>query len=121
MTLSIWVGLFGVLAGALGSAWLRDRFGEPERYWLVGLAAAAPAWIIALTVLLGGLSGEDPDKGMKALLAAATASGLLGVIATEFCVRWLKARPATVPGAVYWFLGAAALLPSWGFMLWRVP
>ncbi len=120
MTLSIWIGVIGVLAGALASACLRDRLGKPERYWMVGLAATAPAWIIALMVLLGGLSGENPDKGMKALLALSTASGLLGVIVTEFCVRRLKARPATVPGAVYWFLGAVALLPSWGFMLWRV-
>lgn len=121
MTLSIWVGVFGVLAGALASACLRHRLDKPERYWLVGLAAAAPAWIIALTVLLGGLSGENPDKSMKALLALSTASGLLGVIVTEFCVRWIKARPAAAPGVVYWFLGTAALLPSWGFMLWRVP
>ena len=121
VTLSIWVGIFGVLAGALASGCFRDRLGKPERYWLVGLAATAPAWIIALTVLLGGLSGENPDKGMKALLALSTAGGLLGVIATEFCVRWLKARPAEAPGAVYWLLGTAALMPSWGFMLWRVP
>lgn len=121
VTLSIWVGLFGVLAGALASACLRDRLGKPERYWLVGLAAAAPAWIIALMVLLGGISGENPDKGMKALLALSTAGGLLGVIVTEFCVRWLKARPATAPAAVYWFLGTVALMPSWGFILWRVP
>jgi len=121
LTLSVWVGVFGVLAGALVSACFRDRLGKPERCWLAGLAAAAPAWIIALTVLLGGISGENPDKGMKALLALSTASGLLGVIVTEFCVRWLKARPATAPGAVYWFLGAVALAPSWGFMLWRVP
>ncbi len=120
MTLSIWVGIIGVLAGALASACLRDRLGKPERYWLVGLAAAAPAWILALLVLLGGLSGENPDKGMKALLALSTASGLLGVIATEFCVRWLKARPAAVPATVYWFLGTVALMPSWGFILWRV-
>lgn len=120
MSLSIWVGLIGVLAGALVSACLRDRLGKPERYWMVGLAAAAPAWIIALTVLLGGLSGENPDKGMKALLAASTASGLLGVIVSEFCVRWLKTRPAAAPGAVYWFLGTVALMPSWGFLLWKV-
>ncbi len=119
--LSIWVGIFGVLAGALVAARLGDRSGGPERYWLTGLAAVAPAWIIALTVLLGGLSGENPDKSMKALLAASTASGLLGVIATEFCVRWVKARPAAAPGALYWFLGVVALLPSWGFMLWRLP
>lgn len=121
MTLSIWVGVFGVLAGALVSGCFRDRLRKPERYWLVGLAAAAPAWIIALTVLLGGLSGENPDKSMKALLALSTAGGLLGVIVTEFCVRWIKARTVAAPGVAYWFLGTAALLPSWGFMLWRVP
>ena len=121
MTLSIWVGVFGVLSGALVSGCFRDRLRKPERYWLVGLAAASPAWIIALTVLLGGLSGENPDKGMKALLALSTAGGLLGVIVTEFCVRWIKARTVAAPGVAYWFLGTAALLPSWGFMLWRVP
>lgn len=121
MTLSIWVGVIGIVGGALATACLRDRLGKPERYWLVGLAATAPAWIIALMVLLGGISGENPDKGMKALLALSTAGGLLGVIVTEFCVRWLKARPAAAPAAVYWFLGTVALMPSWGFILWRVP
>ena len=107
VTLSIWIGIVGVLAGALATACFRDRLGKPERYWLVGLAAT-------------GISGENPDKGMKALLALSTAGGLLGVIVTEFCVRWLKARPAAAPAAVYWFLGTVALMPSWGFILWRV-
>ena len=120
MTLSIWVGLLGVLAGALVSGCFRDRLGRPERYWLVGLAATAPAWIIALTALLEGLSGENPDKSLKAFLAASSAAGLLGVIATEFCVRWLKAQAAEAPAVLYWFLGTAALLPSWGLILWRV-
>ncbi len=120
MTLSIWIGIIGIAVGALATACFRDRLGKPERYWLVGLAATAPAWIVALMVLLGGISGENPDKGMKALLALSTAGGLLGVIVTEFCVRWLKARPAAAPAAVYWFLGTVALMPSWGFILWRV-
>ena len=120
MTLSIWVGVFGVLAGALVSGCFRDRLGRPERYWLVGLAAAAPAWIIALTALLDGLSGDNPDKTLKAFLVAASSAGLLGVIATEFCVRWLKTQAATAPGVLYWFLGTVALLPSWGLILWRV-
>lgn len=120
MTLSIWIGIFGVLTGALVSGCFRGRLGKPERYWLVGLAATAPAWIIALTLLLGGLSGDNPDKSLKAFLALSTAGGLLGVIATEFCVRWLKRQAATVPGVLYWFLGTVALLPSWGVILWRV-
>ena len=120
MTLSIWVGVFGVLAGALVSACFRERLGRPERYWLVGLAAAAPAWIIALITLLDGLSGDDPDKTLKAFLVASSAAGLLGVIATEFCVRWLKAQTAEGPAVLYWFLGTVALLPSWGLILWRV-
>ena len=121
MTLSIWVGVFGVLAGALVSGCFRDRLRKPERYWLVGLAAAAPAWIIALTVLLGGLSGENPDKGMKALSRALDRRRPSGRHRHEFCVRWIKARTVAAPGVAYWFLGTAALLPSWGFMLWRVP
>ena len=120
MTLSIWVGIFGVLAGALISWCFRGRLGKPERYWLVALAATAPAWIIALTALLDGLSGDHPDKTLKAFLVASTAGGLLGVIATEFCVRWLKAQTAVAPAVVYWFLGTVALLPSWGLLLWRV-
>ncbi len=119
MTLSIWLGVLGVLAGALAAACFRGRLRKPERYWFVGLAATGPAWIIALMVLLGGISGENPDKGMKALLALSTAGGLIGVIATEFCVRWIKAQTATAPPVVYWFLGTVALLPSWGFLLWK--
>ena len=32
----------------------------------------------------------------------------------------LKAAAAAAP-RVYWFLGTVALMPSWGFILWRVP
>ncbi len=120
MTLSIWVGVFGVLAGVLVSWRFRDRLRKPERYWLVGLAATAPAWIIALTALLDGLSGDPPDKTLRAFLAASSAGGLLGVIATEFCVRWLKAQTTKAPALLYWFLGTVALVPSWGLILWRV-
>ena len=76
----------------------------------------APAWVIALTVLLGGLSGEDPDKSLKAVLAASSACALLGVIVTEFCARRLGLRSPVL----HWLLGAAALMPSWGVILWRV-
>ena len=116
VTFSIWAGVSGVLAGALALTCFRGRLGNPERYWLVGLLAVAPAWVIALTVLLGGLSGEDPDKSLKAFLAASSACALLGVIVTEFCVRRLELRSPVL----HWLLGAAALMPSWGIILWRV-
>ena len=51
------------------------------------------------------MSGDNPDKTLKAFLVAASSAGLLGVIATEFCVRWLKTQAATAPGVLYWFLG----------------
>lgn len=116
VTFSIWAGVSGVLAGALALTYFRGRLGSPERYWLVGVAAVAPAWVIALTVLLGGLSGEDPDKTLKAFLAASSACALLGVIVTEFCARRLQLRSPVL----HWLLGAAALMPSWGLILWRV-
>ncbi len=120
MTLSIWVGLFGVLVGAAAAVYFRDRLVKPEFLWMVGLAAMAPAWLIALTGLLDGLSGVNPDKGLKAFLALSSAAALIGVIATEFCVRWLKTRATWAPRLVYWLLGIVALLPSWGLLLWRV-
>ncbi len=120
MSLSIWVGVIGVCASALLSGWFRGRLRKAERYWLVGLAATVPAWIILLMVLLGELSAEHSEKGMKAVLAGGTAAGLLGVIATEFCVRRLKGCLAQVSGAFYWLLGTLALVPSWTFMLWRM-
>ena len=120
MTLSIWVGLFGIVTGAGATVFFRDRLRRPEFLWLVGLAAMAPAWLIALTGLLDGLSGDDPDKGLKALLALSSAAALIGVIATEFCVRWLKARVSRAPRALYWLLGTVALAPSWGLILWTV-
>ena len=120
VTLSIWVGILGVLVAAVAAVYFRERLGRPEFLWMVGLAAMGPAWLIALTGLLDGLSGENPDKGLKAFLALSSAAALIGVIATELCERWLKARAAWAPRVLYWLLGSVALLPSWCLLLWRV-
>ena len=87
----------------------------PERHWFLGMGAIAPAWLVGFLVFLTGLAAAD--KGVRVYLAGAAATALLGVIATEYCVRYLKARAGGAHPVVFWLLGLLALAPSWLVLL----
>ena len=123
---SVAVGLIGVLG-----TWivLRIRFCHaaaaprpPEVYWLLGLAALLPAWLIAVLGLLGRLTGRFPEKPLEAWWILSSSAAILGVILTDGVVRkWREATNASPP-ARYWLLGMGAFAPAWGIavlgLLW---
>lgn len=116
ITWSVVAGALGICGTAaflarLGSRWAHQ---SPERYWLLGMAALFPAWLIAFLAVLGQSPAQEPEKP---LFIFSSSLPLLGVIVTDAVVRhWRKSgrdrRPIT-----YWLLGMAAFLPGWGISL----
>jgi hypothetical protein len=107
-------------AGICGTAALLARLSSrhpsnrPERYWLLGMAALVPAWLIAF---LGGLEPPGGAPPNKPLFIISSALPLLGIIVTDAILRHWRAR-RRAPGPLgSWFLGIAAILPGWGITL----
>jgi hypothetical protein len=128
VALSILLALVGVVASRLGLA--RLTAGAPARdphvYWGVGLAALAPAWLIAFVALLPSEAGVRPQLVSSASWLLSGAAALIGAIVTEARARESgpPRRPATHSrppdpasqrrAATHpWRLGALALVPGW--------
>jgi hypothetical protein len=114
VALSILLALVGVVASRLGLA--RLTAGAPARaphvYWGVGLAAFAPAWLIAFVTLLPSEAGVRPQLVSSASWLLSGAAALIGAIVTEACARE-SGPPGRAAATRPWRLGALALLPSW--------
>jgi len=115
VTVSMGLAAFGVVLSGLVILLFGNKLGSPERHWFLGMGAIAPAWLVSLLVFLTGLAAAE--KGVRVYLAGASAAVLLGVIGTEYCVRYLKSRPGTPHPVVFWLLGMIALAPSWLILL----
>ena len=116
---SILAGLLGVLATGVAMAFLSRHDSSRPRtiYWLLGMAALLPAWLIAFLDLLGRSSGPRPEKASSAAWILSSSAALLGVILTDVTLRRLR-ESGRDPGAVTcWLLGVLALLPGWGIAL----
>jgi hypothetical protein len=91
-----------------GSHW------SPERFWLLGMGALAPAWLIAFLGLTGEPGGPPPNKPF---FIVASALPLLGVIVTDAILRRLRATGRGLPPFRSWLLGVTAILPAWAVAL----
>jgi hypothetical protein len=109
------LAILGVVLSGLVMAVYGYRFGSPERYWFLGIAAITPAWLVSLLGFLTGLAAAE--KSMRLYLVGASAAALLGVIGTEYCVRHSRSSSAAWHPLIYWALGIASLVPSWGVLL----
>lgn len=116
MAWSAALGLLGVAASGLAVARLRrqeDRWG-PLAYWLLGLAALFPAWLVVFVALLGSAS---PLPGASRVWILSSAAALLGVIATDAATRRLHESDRARSPVTYWLLGVVAFVPAWAFAL----
>lgn len=113
--MSVGLAILGVVSSVLVMAVYGSRFGSPERYWFLGIAAMAPAWLVSLLEFLTGLAAAE--KSLRLYLVGASAAALLGVIGTEYCVRYFRSSSAGWHPLIYWALGMASLVPSWGILL----
>jgi surface polysaccharide O-acyltransferase-like enzyme len=116
---SIVLGVLGLFATGVVLQYLSRQVSNwrPRHYWLLGLMALLPAWLIAFLGLLPSSVGpERSPLPRSALLCSVTA--LFGVIFTEMAVRQLDKRGYSFCSFIYWLLGVAGLVPAWVLALW---
>ena len=100
----------GALVARTKSRW--PHWG-PERFWLLGMGALGPAWLIAFLGLLGPSATSVP----RGVVIGSSAVPLVGVIVTDAVVRRLQQSGRNYPPVTYWLIGVAAILPGWGMAL----
>jgi len=118
----MWSFVTGIL-GMLGTAFMLARLSRrvshwaPVRYWLLGLAALVPAWLIAFVGLLGSFTGGRPESALSASWILSASAALLGIIVTDAEVKRLDESGRPHGPLRYWLLGIAAVAPAWGIAL----
>lgn len=95
---------------------LRKPRWNPERYWLFGMAALFPAWLVAFLGFLTLTAGALP----KSAFIGSSALPLVGAIITDAVVRRLRESGRDHQPMTYWLLGVTALVPGWIFVLLSV-
>jgi hypothetical protein len=123
ITWSVIVGVLGI--GGTG-LWMlspsRQRAQwQPQWFWLLGLAALLPAWLLAFLGLLESPSGMGVVEG--ALPPAAlfsSGAGLLGVVATDAAVRRRLVLGRDFHPVLAWLFGIASLVPAWAIALFAL-
>ncbi|MFQ5851022.1 MAG: hypothetical protein ACE5JU_10600 [Candidatus Binatia bacterium] len=117
--LSIVLGVLGLFATGGAVSYLSRRLscGRPQHYWLLGLAALFPAWLVAFLALIPSPSEQGSRASLPPSVIFSSGAGLLGVIFTESVVRKLDKAGYSSPTG-YWLLGLLALVPAWLMALW---
>ncbi len=116
---SLVAGLVGVLGTWVGLIRLK-RSGSrrpAEVYWLLGLGAMFPAWLIAFLGLLGRIAGRFPERSLAAWWILSSAAAVLSVILADAAVRRLRASGEAHRPATYWLVGVATFCPAWAIAL----
>ena len=119
ITWSLLAGILGVLGTWLGTVLLTRRQSTrwQEIYWLLGIAAFLPAWLIAFLDLLGRSSGPRPEKALIASWILSSSAALLGVILTDGALKRLRESGRDPRPMTCWLFGVVVLLPGWGIAL----
>jgi len=118
ITLSIVLGVLGLAAtGAVIpylSTWAPNW--GPRHYWLLGLAALFPGWLIAFVGLLPSSVGPEYNPLPRSALLSSVVA-LLGVVFSDTAVRRLDKSGYFLSRFTYWLFGVAGLLPAWAIAL----
>jgi len=116
---SVVAGVLGVLGTCAGMTWFARRQSPrgPIFYWVLGLAALLPGWLIAFVGLLGSSTGERPEPSLELPFILSSSAALLGVILTDAALGRLRGSGREHRPVTYWLLGVAALAPAWGIAL----
>src|SRR5262245_56204280 len=92
ITWSLWTGLLGVCGSGAGMVLFgrrRSRESPSMEYWLLGLTALLPAWVIAFWGLLGSSVGRTEVSSAVSWISSSSA-GFFGVILTDAVARHLR-------------------------------
>ena len=112
---SVIVAVLGLCGGG-AVVKLRKPPWSPERYWLLGMAALFPGWLVAFLGFLTATAGALP----KGAFVGSSALPLVGAIVTDAVVKRLRESGRDHHPMTYWVLGVTALLPGWVFALLSV-
>ena len=114
---SVTAGVVGVLGTWVGMGRLDglESRHPPEVFWLLGMTAVFPAWLIAILGLLGRMSGSGrfPEMFVAVWWILSSAAAIAGVILTDAMIRRLRETGQPYPPARYWLIGVGAFLPAW--------
>jgi len=117
--LSIVLGVVGIVVTGAAITYFSKKVSNwgARQYWLAGLAALFPAWLIAFLGLLPSSVGSEYNPLPRSALLSSVVA-LLGVVFTDTTVRWLDRSGYSVCPLTYWLFGLAGLLPMWLISLW---
>lgn len=110
-TVSLIIGVVGVFASAAAAVLLKDR--PPRHYWLLGVAALFPAWLIAFLTVISPASQSPVDVPLPPRALLSSSAGLIGIIATDYFLRQAQQSGRVFTRAQSWILGVLALVPAW--------
>lgn len=111
---SVIVGAAGAVGSWVVAAHLKGKIPglTARRYWLIGLAAFFPAWLVSFLALLQPATQvAEAPLPPRALLSSG--AGLAGIIVTDYLLRWLQKSGRSLPPFAFWTLGVVSLLPAW--------
>lgn len=120
---SVLAGIVGVLGSGLAAVllprWTRNP--SPGKYWLFGLAALFPAWLISILSVLGELTDRGSETPLPPSVILSSSAALLGVIVTDWAVRRLNRNGSARSPKAYWLLGVIAFIPAWAIAVYFLP
>lgn len=85
---------------------------KTQQYWLLGLAALFPAWLVAFLSLLPSATAPGGDTPLPPRALFSSVAGLLGIIATDYLLRRLQKSGCALRPLTYWLIGWASLIPA---------
>lgn len=115
IAVSLLVALIGVVAtwAAIGHVAAGASERDPHVYWLLGLAALVPAWLVVFVALLGPTSRPQPEPVSAIAWVLSTATGLIGAIVTEGLLRRASESGHSRLPPACWRLGLLGFAPAW--------
>jgi hypothetical protein len=119
------VGVVSIVAGLIGifgtRAWTRRRAAivqdEAHGFWLLGIVAVLPAWLVVFVYLLPSGPGMRTHPAGAAAWLCSVALGLVGAIASEARLRHGRSSALGRAPDRAWSLGLWAMIPAWLAML----
>ena len=117
---SILIGMLGICGTGLGIVYgsrYRPQW-QPQWFWLLGLAALFPAWLVTFLSLFGSPSGSaGVEVAVPPAALFSSGAALLGVVGTDAAVRRLLASGRGLRPVMAWLFGIVSFVPAWGIAL----